>query len=78
MAYYDGDPKKPNQRVRNLPNKGQRFIDLLPHSLVEEFIPGFFGDGYHLSGYSANISCLGSEGMSMHTDQITINPAIPQ
>ena len=78
MAYYDGDPKKPDQRVWNLPNKGQGFIDLLPHSLVEEFIPGFFGDGYHLSSYSANISRSGSEGMSMHTDQITINTAIPQ
>ncbi|KAF2472750.1 PhyH-domain-containing protein [Lindgomyces ingoldianus] len=78
VAYFDGGPKKPNQRIWNLPNKGQEFLDLLEHPLVEEFMPDFLGDGYHLSSYTANINRPGSKGMGMHTDQITINPAIPQ
>ncbi|KAF2122237.1 hypothetical protein BDV96DRAFT_482772 [Lophiotrema nucula] len=78
VAYFDGGPKKPNQRIWNLPNKGQEFLDLLSHPLVDQFIPDFLGDGYHLSSYTANINRPGSKGMGMHTDQITINPAIPQ
>lgn len=75
QAYFDGGP---NQRIWNLPNKGQEFLDLLEHPLVETFVPEFLGDGYHLSSYTANINRPGSKGMGMHTDQITINPAIPQ
>lgn len=78
VSYADGGPKKPNQRIWNLPNKGQEFLDLLEHPLVEAFMPDFLGDGYHLSSYTANINRPGSKGMGMHTDQITINPAIPQ
>ncbi|KAJ4374014.1 hypothetical protein N0V83_002753 [Neocucurbitaria cava] len=78
VSYSDGGPKKPNQRIWNLPNKGQEFLDLLEHPLVEDFMPDFLGDGYHLSSYTANINRPGSKGMGMHTDQITINPAIPQ
>ncbi|KAF1815820.1 hypothetical protein P152DRAFT_390040 [Eremomyces bilateralis CBS 781.70] len=78
VAYFDGGPKKPNQRIWNLPNKGQEFLDLLEHPLVEEFMPETLGDGYHLSSYTANINRPGSNGMGMHTDQITINPAVPQ
>lgn len=78
VAYFDGGPKKPNQRIWNLPNKGQEFLDLLEHPLVEEFMPENLGDGYQLSSYTANINRPGSKGMGMHTDQITINPAIPQ
>ena len=78
LGYFDGGEKTPNQRVWNLPNKGQEFLDLLEHPLVEQFIPENLGDGYHLSSYTANINRPGSDAMSMHTDQITINPAIPQ
>jgi len=78
QAYFDGGPKRPNQRIWNLPNKGQEFLDLLEHPLVEAFMPEFLGDGYHLSSYTANINRPGSDGMGMHTDQITVNPAIPQ
>jgi hypothetical protein len=78
VAYFDGGSKKPNQRIWNLPNKGQEFLDLLEHPLVEEIIPENLGDGYHLSSYTANINRPGSDAMGMHTDQITTNPAIPQ
>lgn len=67
VSYLDGGPKKPNQRIWNLPNKGQEFLDLLGHPLVEQFIPDFLGDGYHLSSYTANINRPGSKGMGMHT-----------
>lgn len=78
VAYFDGGPLKPNQRIWNLPNKGQEFLDLLDHPLVAEFMPENLGNGYHLSSYTANINRPGSKGMGMHHDQITINPAIPQ
>lgn len=78
VAYFDGGANKPNQRIWNLPNKGQEFLDLLEHPLVEQIIPENLGDGYHLSSYTANINRPGSDAMGMHTDQITTNPAIPQ
>jgi Phytanoyl-CoA dioxygenase (PhyH) len=78
VAYFDGGPLKPNQRIWNLPNKGQEFLDLLDHPLVAEFMSENLGNGYHLSSYTANINRPGSKGMGMHHDQITINPAIPQ
>jgi hypothetical protein len=55
VAFYDGGPEKPNQRIWALPNKGQEFLDLLEHPLVEEFMPESLGDGYHLSSYTANV-----------------------
>jgi hypothetical protein len=56
VAYFDGGPLKPNQRIWNLPNKGQEFLDLLDHPLVVEFMPEILGTGYHLSSYTANIN----------------------
>lgn len=62
VAYFDGGPLKPNQRIWNLPNKGQEFLDLLDHPLVAEFIPENLGSGYHLSSYTANINRPGKSG----------------
>lgn len=56
VAFFDGGPLKPNQRIWNLPNKGQEFLDLLDHPLVTEFMPENLGTGYHLSSYTANIN----------------------
>ena len=77
VGFFDGGPKKPNQRVWNLPNKGQEFLDLLELPLIDEIVPDFLGDGYIISSYSANISRPGSAPMIMHHDQITINPPVP-
>ena len=60
VAFFDGGPLKPNQRIWNLPNKGQEFLDLLDHPLVAEFMPENLGTGYHLSSYTANINRPGN------------------
>ena len=64
VAYFDGGPLKPNQRIWNLPNKGQEFLDLLDHPLVVEFMPDILGTGYHLSSYTANINRPGKSKAS--------------
>jgi hypothetical protein len=76
VAYFDGGPHKPNQRIGCLPNKGQEFLDLLDNKCVDDFVPDFLGDGAILFSYTANIARPGSLPMSMHTDQITIQPPI--
>ena len=76
VAYFDGGPHKPNQRLGCLPNKGQEFLDLLDNKVVDDFVPDFLGDGAILFSYTANIARPGSAPMSLHTDQITIQPPI--
>jgi hypothetical protein len=76
VAYFDGGEHKPNQRLGCLPNKGQEFLDLLDNKVVDDFVPDFLGDGAILFSYTANIARPGSKPMSLHTDQITIQPPI--
>jgi hypothetical protein len=76
VAYFDGGPHKPNQRIGCLPNKGQEFLDLLDNAVVDNFVPDFLGDGAILFSYTANIARPGSAPMLLHTDQITIQPPI--
>jgi ectoine hydroxylase-related dioxygenase (phytanoyl-CoA dioxygenase family) len=77
VAYFDGGINKPNQRLGCLPNKGQEFIDLLDkNTVIDEMVPDFLGDGAILFSYTANIARPGSVPMSLHTDQITIQPPI--
>lgn len=59
---------------RNLPNKGDEFLDLLNHPLVETFTPWFLGEGFHLYNFSANISLRGEFGIHMHKDQLSMPP----
>lgn len=77
VAFFDGGESKPNQRVWNLPNKGQEFIDLLESNpTFENFVPEFLGDDAYLFSYTANIARPGNTPMHLHTDQITIQPPI--
>jgi hypothetical protein len=76
VAYFDGGPHKPNQRLGCLPNKGKEFLDLLDNEVIDNFVPDFLGDGAILFSYTANIARPGSTPMLLHTDQITIQPPI--
>ena len=77
VGFFDGGERKPNQRVWNLPNKGQEFIDLLDHNpTFETFVPEFLGEDAYLFSYTANIARPGNTPMNLHTDQITIQPPI--
>ncbi|KAK3714309.1 hypothetical protein LTR37_007895 [Vermiconidia calcicola] len=77
VGFFDGGENKPNQRVWNLPNKGQEFIDLLDHNpTFENFVPQFLGEDAYLFSYTANIAKPGNTPMNLHTDQITIQPPI--
>ncbi|KKY32858.1 putative phytanoyldioxygenase [Diaporthe ampelina] len=44
VAHMQGD----NQRIWNLPNKGDEFLDMLNHPLLETFVPWFLGEGFQI------------------------------
>ncbi|KAK6218480.1 hypothetical protein QIS74_06360 [Colletotrichum tabaci] len=74
VATFDGGSKGPNQRVWNLINKGDEFIDLLNHPLIDAIVPWFLGDHAHISTLSANIARPGNVPMQLHTDQSSKTP----
>ncbi|KAK1976336.1 hypothetical protein LZ30DRAFT_637067 [Colletotrichum cereale] len=74
VATFDGGPGGPNQRVWNLINKGDEFIDLLNHPLIDAIVPWFLGDHAHISTFSANIARPGNVPMILHTDQASKTP----
>jgi hypothetical protein len=74
VANMDGGPKAPNQRIWTLINKGQEFLDLLEHPLVDKIVPEFLGEHALIHSYSANIARPGNDAMMLHTDQIAIQP----
>jgi hypothetical protein len=76
VGNYDGGAGSPNQRIWTLINKGQEFLDLLEHPLIDEIVPDFLGDGALLHSYSANIVRPGNTPMQLHTDQIAIQPPV--
>ncbi|KAI8626407.1 hypothetical protein F5Y19DRAFT_488244 [Xylariaceae sp. FL1651] len=76
VAKMDGGPTQPNQRLWVLTNKGDEFLDLLDHPLIDEMVPWLLGDLAHVHSYSANIARPGSVPMQLHTDQIAIQPPI--
>lgn len=59
---------------RNLPNKGDEFLDMLNHPLLETFAPWFLGEGFQIYNMSANISLRGESGIHMHKDQSSMPP----
>ncbi|KAF1949752.1 phytanoyl-CoA dioxygenase [Byssothecium circinans] len=65
---------KPNQRVWNLPNKGDEFLDLLNHPLIDAIMPWFLGGNFSLFTMSANIARPGTSGIYMHRDQMVMSP----
>ncbi|KAF9699991.1 hypothetical protein EKO04_001187 [Ascochyta lentis] len=65
---------QPNQRVWNLPNKGDEFLDLLNHPLIDAIMPWFLGGNFSLFTMSANIARPGTSGIYMHRDQMVMTP----
>src|ERR1041385_3356401 len=69
VAFHDGGPSRPNQRVWMLVNKGQVFRDLMLHPIVDALMGHLLGADYLLSSLTANIAAPGGEPMVLHTDQ---------
>jgi ectoine hydroxylase-related dioxygenase (phytanoyl-CoA dioxygenase family) len=67
MAYRDSGGC--NQRVWNLPNKGDVFLDLLRHPLYVEAMDRILGRGWLVSSSTANIAGTGGSPMYLHADQ---------
>lgn len=76
VAAKDGGPNAPNQRIWTLINKGQEFVDLLEHPLIDDVVPELLGEHALLHSYSANIARPGNVPMQLHTDQVAIQPPI--
>ncbi|KAI1210756.1 PhyH-domain-containing protein [Annulohypoxylon truncatum] len=79
IARMDSGPDAgsgPNQRLWVLTNKGDEFLDLLNHPLIDEIVPWLIGDHALLHAYAANIARPGNIPMQMHTDQVAIQPPI--
>lgn len=57
VATFDGGPKKPNQRIWNIFNKGEEFLDLLNHPLIDEVVPWYLGCNNPLL-WSYNVSTI--------------------
>ena len=66
LAFLESDGA--NQRVWNLPSKGQVFRDLLTKPPVREFARHLLGD-YCLSSHTANIAGPGGTPQGLHSDQ---------
>lgn len=76
IAQMDGGPQGPNQRLWTLVNKGEDFLDLLNHPIIDEMIPWFLGEHAIITTYTANIARPGNQPMQLHTDQIAVQPPI--
>ncbi|KAF3798250.1 hypothetical protein GCG54_00008133 [Colletotrichum gloeosporioides] len=63
-----------NQRLWNVVNKGDEFLDLLNHPLFDELLAWFLGDYSYLSQASVNILGPNNMPMPFHRDQIPMNP----
>ena len=61
MAFFDGGDGA-NQRVWNLPSKGEVFRDLPRHPVVRTFARHVFEGDYCLSSHTANIAGPGRGG----------------
>jgi ectoine hydroxylase-related dioxygenase (phytanoyl-CoA dioxygenase family) len=68
VAFFDGGDGA-NQRVWNLPSKGEVFRDLLRHEVVRTYARHVLDGDYCLSSFTANIAGPGGEPMVLHTDQ---------
>jgi ectoine hydroxylase-related dioxygenase (phytanoyl-CoA dioxygenase family) len=72
------DPKAPNtgpnQRVRNLINKGEIFRRIAVTPKVLEIVRFVLGKNALLSSFSANIACKDGVLQNMHTDQFYVGP----
>ncbi|KAI7782931.1 hypothetical protein LA080_012805 [Diaporthe eres] len=76
IAQMDGGPEAVNQRLWTLVNKGDDFLDLLNHPVIDEMIPWFLGEHAIITTYTANIARPGNLPMQLHTDQVAVQPPI--
>ncbi|KAK8115690.1 Phytanoyl-dioxygenase [Apiospora sp. TS-2023a] len=76
IAQVDGGPDGPNQRLWTLINKGDDFLDLLNHPIIDEFVPWALGEHAVITTYTANIARPGNVPMQLHTDQVAVQPPI--
>lgn len=67
VAFIDGGGA--NQRVWNLPSKGQPFRDLVTRPLVRALAGHVLEGDYCLSSHTANITGPGGDAMVLHSDQ---------
>jgi ectoine hydroxylase-related dioxygenase (phytanoyl-CoA dioxygenase family) len=67
VAFFDAGGA--NQRLWNLPSKGEVFCDLLRTPVVRTLARHILGGDYCLSSHTANIAGPGGEPMVLHTDQ---------
>ncbi|KAI9163199.1 Dioxygenase af480 [Paramyrothecium foliicola] len=78
VAHMDGAHvqagDQPNQRVWSLPNKGDEFLDLLNHPLIDAIMPWFLGNAFKLHSMGANIAQPAQSGIYMHRDQMGLTP----
>jgi ectoine hydroxylase-related dioxygenase (phytanoyl-CoA dioxygenase family) len=69
VAFHDGGPGLPNQRVWMLMNKGRVFRDLMLHPIIDALMGHLLGPDFLVSSFTANIAHPGGEPMVLHTDQ---------
>lgn len=69
VAFHDGGPARPNQRIWMLLNKGRAFRDLMLHPIIAELMGHLLGPDFLVSSFTANIAHPGGEPMVLHTDQ---------
>src|SRR5690349_17482687 len=69
VAFHDGGPSRPNQRVWMLVNKGRVFRDLVLHPIVDALMGHLLGPDFLLSSLTANVASPGGERMALHTDE---------
>ncbi|OLN86942.1 hypothetical protein CCHL11_04541 [Colletotrichum chlorophyti] len=78
VAHMDGTHvqagDQPNQRVWSLPNKGDEFLDLLNHPLIDAIMPWYLGSAFKLHSMGANIARPAKSGIYMHRDQMGLTP----
>lgn len=66
VAQVDGGPDGPNQRLWTLINKGDDFLDLLSHPIIDEFVPWALGEHAVITTYTANIARPGESLPGIH------------
>ncbi|KAI0395264.1 PhyH-domain-containing protein [Xylariaceae sp. FL0594] len=70
---WEGNPDV-TQQLWVLSNKGDEFLDLLNHPLIDEVVPWLLREDAHLHGYLASIARPGNKPLAVHTDQLAIQP----
>jgi ectoine hydroxylase-related dioxygenase (phytanoyl-CoA dioxygenase family)/putative sterol carrier protein len=74
----DPDAVPPNQRLWNMQNKGDEFLNMLSHPMIKEiFLDYLEEDKPLLSTFGSNIVGPGGEAQFLHGDQNSANPIPP-